>query len=136
LILSSEDSTAERSYSFKTTHFPFSIVEGNTTSWTQWKINCELEGRRKEDRNVYLKLERSSEEGVLSLPSFISLIPCISVGLLHACLDTSHNSLMTKKSLASQEEGDLPENNLQRVGQEQEMGVKGHICRNNCSCSH
>lgn len=79
--------------------------------------------------DVYLKPKSSSGEGIL--PSLISLISNFSVILLHACPDISDTTVFKpEKFLGSQEEGD-PENNLQGVSWEQEIGVKGHICRSN-----
>lgn len=63
---------------------------------------------------------------LLSLPSFRSFLLRLSVVLPHACPDmSSTTALKLETSLASQEEGELPEHTLQRVGGEQEMESKG-----------
>lgn len=61
-----------------------------------------------------------------SLPSFVSFLSCLSVVLPHACPDMSSTTASKlETSLASQEEGELPEHTLQRLGGEQEMESKG-----------
>ena len=116
-----------RSPSYRATCLPFSIAEGLATGQTQgkkWTVPLE----REEEEVIILSsgLTEILQKVLLSLPSFVSFLLCLSVILPHACPDMSSTiASKLETSLASQEGGELPEHTLQRLGGEQEMESKG-----------
>lgn len=93
-FLNMENWAPGESHSYRTTYFPFSVGEETARSWMQWKINCEIA-----EGGGWVEMFTSSSREVLqtaflSLLSFISLIPCFCVVLLHACPDMSHTTAL------------------------------------------
>lgn len=118
-----------RSPSYRATCLPFSIAEGLATRQTQgekWTVPLE---REEEEVAIFTAgLREVLQKLLLSLPSFRSFLLRLSVVLPHACPDmSSTTALKLETSLASQEEGELPEHTLQRVGGGRKWSQRAHL---------